>query len=136
LAIELAAARLKALPVTEIAARLDDRFRLLTAGPRDADARQQTLRATVDWSYQLLTDAERVLFRRLSVFGGGWSMEAAEEICMDAVLADADFLELHARLVDRSLVIPQREAGARFGMLETLRQYADERLRDAGERDR
>jgi predicted ATPase len=136
LAIELAAARLKALSVTEIAARLVDRFRLLTAGPRTADARQQTLRATVDWSHQLLTEAERVLFRRLSVFRGGWSLEAAEEVCGGADLADADVLDLHARLVDRSLVVPRRESGARFGVLETLRQYADERLSEAGERDR
>jgi predicted ATPase/DNA-binding SARP family transcriptional activator len=136
LAIELAAARLKALPVTEIAARLDDRFRLLSAGPRTAHARQQTLRATVDWSHQLLTDPERVLFRRLSVFRGGWSLQAAEEVCGGADLADHDFVELHARLVDRSLVVHRREPSPRFGMLETLRQYADERLGEAGERDR
>jgi predicted ATPase/DNA-binding SARP family transcriptional activator len=136
LAIELAAARLKALPVTEIAARLDDRFRLLTAGPRTADARHRTLRATMDWSHQLLTDAERVLFRRLAAFRGGWSLEAAEEVCGGAHLADPEFLDLHARLVDRSLVVPRRGSEARFGMLETLRQYADERLGEAGERDR
>ena len=139
LAIELAAARVKTLPVSEIAARLNDRFRLLTTGPRTLDARQRTLRATVDWSYQLLSDAERVLFRRLSVFRGGWSLQAAEEICStreaDAGREAADVLDLHARLVDRSLVVPHQVAGARFSMLETLRQYADERLSEAGERD-
>ena len=83
LAIELAAARVKALPVDEIAARLDDRFRLLTGGPRTADARQRTLRAAVDWSHQMLTEAERVLFRRLSVFRGGWTLDAAEQVCAD-----------------------------------------------------
>jgi predicted ATPase len=81
LALELAAARVKVLPVTDIAARLDDRFRLLTSGPRTAEARQRTLRAAVDWSHQLLTDDERALFRRLAVFRGGWSLEAAEQVC-------------------------------------------------------
>ena len=137
LALELAAARVKTLPVEEIAARLDDRFRLLTSGPRTADARQRTLRATVDWSHQLLTDAERVLFRRLSVFPAGWSLAAAEEVCAGPRpdgSDDTDVLDLHARLVDRSLVVPRRGPG--FGMLETLRQYAGERLDEAGERER
>jgi predicted ATPase/DNA-binding SARP family transcriptional activator len=133
LAIELAAARVKALPVEEIAARLDDRFRLLTAGPRTADGRQRTLRATVDWSHQMLTDAEQVLFRRLSVFRGGWSLAAAEEVCAGAGLDGADVLDLHARLVDRSLVVARPGSRARFGMLETLRQYAAERLVEAAE---
>ena len=81
LALELAAARVKLLPITDIAARLDDRFRLLTSGPRTADARQRTLRAALDWSHQLLTDEERALFRRLAVFRGGWSLDAAEQVC-------------------------------------------------------
>src|SRR5439155_10460791 len=83
LAIELAAARMKVLTVAQIAARLDDRFRLLTGGSRTALPRQQTLRATIDWSYGLLSDPERVLLRRLSVFAGGWSLEAAEAVCAD-----------------------------------------------------
>src|SRR5207244_732250 len=83
LAIELATARLKALPIEQIAARLDDRFRLLTGGSRAALPRQQTLRATFDWSYELLSEPERVLMRRLSVFAGGWTLEAAEAVCSD-----------------------------------------------------
>jgi predicted ATPase/DNA-binding SARP family transcriptional activator len=134
LALELAAARVKLLDAAEIAARLDDRFRLLTSGPRTAEARQRTLRAAIDWSHQLLTDPERVLFRRLAVFHGGWSLHAAEQVCADPDSDDLDVLDLHARLVDRSLVVPRHGPG--FGMLETLREYAAERLDQAGERER
>jgi predicted ATPase/DNA-binding SARP family transcriptional activator len=136
LAIELAAARVKVLPVGEIASRLDDRFRLLTTGPRTADPRQQTLRAAVDWSHQMLTDPEQALFRRLSVFRSGWDLTAAEQVCAGGALDGGDILDLHTRLVDRSLVTARHGTGARFGMLETLRQYADERLGAAAERDR
>jgi predicted ATPase/DNA-binding SARP family transcriptional activator len=136
LAIELAAARVKVLPVGEIVTRLRDRFRLLTSGPRTAEPRQRTLRAAVDWSHQMLTDPERVLFRRLSVFRGGWDLTAAEQVCAGHPIDSADILDLHTRLVDRSLVTAGRGPGARFGMLETLRQYADERLVAAAERDR
>lgn len=135
---------MKLLDAAEIAARLDDRFRLLTSGPRTADPRQRTLRAAIDWSHQLLTDPERVLFRRLAVFQGGWSLDAAEQVCADPgsddpgsddlIGDDFDILDLHARLVDRSLVVPRHGPG--FGMLETLREYAAERLDQAGERER
>jgi predicted ATPase/DNA-binding SARP family transcriptional activator len=139
LALELAAARVKLLPVAEIAARLDHRFRLLTSGPRTADPRQRTLRAAIDWSHQLLSDPERVLFRRLAVFHGGWTLDAAEQVCADPDgdnpdSGDLDVLDLHARLVDRSLLVPRHGPG--FGMLETLREYAAERLDEAGERER
>ncbi|MCA1670733.1 MAG: tetratricopeptide repeat protein, partial [Actinobacteria bacterium] len=133
LAIELAAARVKTLPVSAIAARLDDRFRLLSTGPRTVDKRQQTLRGTVDWSHQLLTTAERVLFRRLSVFAGGWSLESAEEVCPGDGISRSEILELLARLVDRSLVIADPGGQGRFHLLETLRHYAHERLVDVGE---
>ncbi|WP_203932878.1 BTAD domain-containing putative transcriptional regulator [Virgisporangium ochraceum] len=127
LAIELAAARVRTLPVDEIAARLDDRFRLLTGGPRTAEARQRTLRATVDWSHRLLAEPDRVLFRRLSVFRGGFTLDAAERVC------DRPVMDGLTRLVDRSLVVTDHTAGTRFRMLETLRQYASERLHEAGE---
>ncbi len=136
LAIELAAARVKTLSVGEIAARLDDRFRLLTAGPRTAEARQQTLRATVDWSHQLLTDPERVLFRRLSVFRGGWSADAAEQVCAGGGIDRGEVIGLLAGLVDRSLVLADHREVVRFRMLETLRHYAAQRLTQAGEDDR
>jgi predicted ATPase/DNA-binding SARP family transcriptional activator len=133
LAIELAATLVKTLPVSEIATRLGDRFRLLTTGARTAEARQQTLRATVDWSYHLLPQSERVLFRRLSIFAGGWSLEAAEQVCAGTGIDRRDVVGLLTGLVDRSLVVADHTTGARFRMLETLRQYATERLTDAGE---
>jgi predicted ATPase/DNA-binding SARP family transcriptional activator len=128
LAIELAAARVKTLSVAEVAARLDDRFGLLTSGLRTAEARHRTLRATVDWSYELLTSGERVLLRRLAVFQGGWTMEAAEAVCGRA--GGSDVLDLLSGLVDRSLVVAE---GGRFRMLETIRAYAAARLAEAGE---
>ena len=137
LAIELAAARVRTLPVRAIAARLDDRFRLLTAGPRTVDARQQTMWATVEWSHQLLTESERVVFRRLAVFRGGWSLEAAEGACAGAGLDRTAILDVLARLVDHSLVVADHgDGGHRFRMLETLRQFALVRLAEAGERER
>ena len=130
LAIELAAARAKTLPVAEVAERLGDRFRLLTGGPRTAEARHRTLRATVDWSHDLLGEPQRVLLRRLSVFRGGWTLEAAEAVCSgDGVAAD-DVLDLSSDLVERSLAVAR---DGRFRLLETIRQYAAERLADAGE---
>jgi tetratricopeptide (TPR) repeat protein len=134
LALELAAARVKALPLEEIAARLDDRFALLTAGPRTGEARHRTLKATLDWSHDLLTDDERILLRRLSVFRGGWTMDAAEEVCAGDGIDVGDVLDLLFRLVDRSLVVPDAESG-RFRMLVTIRDYAETRLREAGEAD-
>jgi predicted ATPase/DNA-binding SARP family transcriptional activator len=132
LAIELAAARVKTLPVRQLQSRLDDRFRLLTTGPRTADARQQTLRATVDWSYRLLEDTEQVLLRRLGVFRGAWAVDDAERVCGREPLDPVDVLDGVGHLVDRSLVVPV-EGGERFRMLETIRQYAAERLADSGE---
>jgi predicted ATPase/DNA-binding SARP family transcriptional activator len=134
LAIELAAARVKTLPVRQLQARLDDRFRLLTTGPRTADARQQTLRATVDWSYRLLEDAEQVLLRRLGVFRGPWAVDDAEEVCGREPLDGVEVMDGVGHLVDRSLVVPVAD-GERFRMLETIRQYAAELLADSGELD-
>ena len=127
LALELAAARVRILPPAEIAARLDDRFSLLT-GSRTALPRHQTLRAAIDWSYGLLSGPERELFGRLSVFVGGFTLEAAEEVCGDD---GADVLELLSRLVDQSLVVPDDAGNVRFRMLETLRRYAAERLMES-----
>ncbi|MFN8473690.1 MAG: adenylate/guanylate cyclase domain-containing protein [Anaerolineae bacterium] len=129
LALELAAARVRVLSAEQIAARLDDRFRLLTGGSRTALPRQQTLRALIDWSYDLLPDEERALLRRLSVFVGGWTLEAAE-----AVTGDPDTLDRLAQLVDKSLVQVDEDGGdARYGLLETIRQYARDRLLEAGD---
>jgi predicted ATPase len=134
LAIELAAARTKALSLREIADRLGDRFALLTAGSRTSEARHRTLRATLDWSYELLSDAERALLRRLAVFRGGWTLEAAEEVCEGQGLDRADVLDLLFRLVDRSLVVPDPDRG-RFRLLVTVRDYGWVMLREAGEAD-
>ena len=134
LAIELAAARIKVLSVQEIAARLDDRFSLLTAGSRTAIPRHQTLRATIDWSHDLLSEPERILFRRLSVFAGGFTLEAAEAICSDGMAA-GDILDLLGRLVGKSLVVVDapEDGETRYRLLETIRQYALEKLLAAGE---
>ncbi len=134
LALELAAVRVKTLSVEQIAARLDDRFRLLTGGSRTALPRQQTLRALIDWSFSLLTEEERVLLRRLSVFAGGWTLDAAQAVCgCDPVCAD-DVLDLLARLVDKSLVIVEpHDAETRYRLMETIRQYARDRLLESGE---
>ncbi len=139
LAIELAAARLRALSPGQIAARLDDRFRLLADGGRPATARHQTLRAVVDWSWDLLGEPERVLLRRLSVFAGGATLEAVERVCAGpdlGGLAGDEVLYLLAALVDKSLVVAgeDRDAGeVRYAMLETVRAYGEERRWDAGE---
>ena len=130
LAIELAAARVSVLPVVEIGKRLDDRFRLLTGGPRTAEARHRTLRATIDWSHDLLTEPQRVLLRRLSVFRGGWTLQAAEAVCVGGGVTSADALDLLTALVAQSLVVA---SGGRFRLLETIRQYASDRLVEAGE---
>jgi non-specific serine/threonine protein kinase len=134
LAIELAAARTKLLSVGQIRERLNDRFRLLAGGGRTVVARQRTLEATVDWSYELLTDVERRLLARLSVFSGGWTLEAAEQVCGGRGIEERDILDLLARLVDKSLVIVD-EAGSepRYRLLETIRQYARDRLVQSGE---
>ena len=129
LAIELAAARVKVLSVEQIAERLDDRFRLLTGGSRTALPRQQTLRALIDWSYQLLGEQERLLFRRLAVFVGGWTLEAAEAVCGFGAIKSVDVLDLLTHLVDKSLVIVENDGKeSRYRRLETIRQYAREKL--------
>ncbi len=134
LAIELAAARVRALPVEQIAARLDDRFRLLTGGSRAAVARHQTLAATIDWSYDLLAEGERAVLRRLSVFAGGATLEAAESVCAGDPVDPLDILDTLGRLVEKSLVFTDpSSATARFRLLETVREYARGRLVEAGE---
>jgi non-specific serine/threonine protein kinase len=134
LAIELAAARTKVLPVEEISRRLDDCFRLLAAGGRTAMPRHRTLHATMDWSHDLLSGRERTLFRRLSVFAGGFSLEAAESVCAGAGLERAGVLELVSNLVDKSLIRAREERGkARYRLLETVRQYGQEKLSESDE---
>ncbi len=135
LAIELAATRVKTLSVDQIASRLDDRFRLLTGGSRTAMPRQQTLQAAMDWSYVLLSEQEKALLRRLSVFAGGWTLDAAEAICVEGGIDRGEVLDLLSQLVDRSLVaVDDRDGSARYRLLETLRQYARAKLEESGER--
>jgi predicted ATPase len=154
LAIELAAARLRHLTVEEIAARLDDRFELLTAGSATAVPRQRTLRTAIDWSYSLLSPAEQALLRRLAVFAGGWTLQAAEAVASEWSIENEELrndhgieqfsmlnspfsiLELLSQLVDKSLlIVDQRHDTARYRLLETMRAYAHERLADADELD-
>ena len=136
LAIELAAARLRLFSPAEIAARLHDRFRLLTGGSRTAARRQQTLRASVDWSHALLGEPEQILFRRLAPFTGGFDLEAAEAIGAGDGLDRSQVLDQLALLVDKSLVAAEESDGAtRYRLLETIRQYALEKLADSGEAD-
>ncbi len=146
LAIELAAARIKLLPPATLLARLDQQLAVLTGGPQDVPERQRTVRATLDWSYSLLKPGQQTLFRRLAVFAGGWTLEAAEGVCAGAgsgTVASANprpdvprsaVLDLLGHLVDHSLVLVQRHEGAvRYRLLETVRQYALEALHEAGE---
>jgi predicted ATPase len=134
LAIELAAARVKMLSVEQIRVKLDDRFRLLTGGSKTALSRHQTLRATIQWSYDQLPAAEQRLFRALSVFAGGWTLAAAERVAGHKT-DDFDVLDLLSRLVDKSLVVVDRERDGepRYRLLETVRQYGRERLTEDGE---
>lgn len=147
LAIELAAARLRTMTAEQLAARLDDRFRLLTGGGRTALPRHRTLRAVVDWSWDLLSEEERTLLRRLAVFSGGATAEAAERVCMDGA-APAERVcmdgavpagrvpDLLGALADKSLLVASGDGTERYRMLETIREYGLERLEEAGERDR
>ena len=137
LAIELAAARTRLMPVDEILNRLNDRFRLLTSGSRTALPRQQTLRASIEWSYGLLTEPEQVLFRRMTVFAGSFSLDAVERVCAGQGLEATDMVDILGRLVEKSVLIADKEAGAvaRFRLLETLRQYGNERLVEAVDAD-
>jgi non-specific serine/threonine protein kinase len=130
LALELAAVRVRSVSVDELAARLDQRFRLLTGGSRAALPRQQTLRATIDWSYQLLTPEERLLFARVSVFASSWTLEAAEAVCGGRGIQPDDVVDLVLRLVEKSLVAPEEQPdhAQRYGLLQTLRQYGREQL--------
>jgi len=134
LAIELAAARVGALSAEQIAARLGDRFLLLASGDRTAPVRQQTLRAAVDWSYELLTDPEQVLLRRLAVFSG-WNLDMAEQVCADQAIPADQVLDLLAALIDKSLVTldGELEGDARYRLLDTIREYATGRLDASGE---
>ena len=133
LAVELAAARASTMSPTEISDRLDHRFALLTSGSRTAEARQRTLRATVDWSYDLLRVDDQRLFNRLSVFQGGWPMDAAEAVLDEDGAPEGFVLDAIARLVERSMVVVEPGSSTRYRLLETLRQYAAEQLRDRGE---
>lgn len=148
LAIELAAARVKGLGVEQIATRLDDRFRLLTGGSRTALPRQRTLQAAIDWSYRLLSESERTLLRRLSVFAGGWTLEASEAVCgnqssvnvnqtnrmAENTLLTMDVVNLLTQLVDKSLVVTEiRGTKTRYRLYETIRQFAQEKLDDEEE---
>ncbi|MFE3001199.1 BTAD domain-containing putative transcriptional regulator [Nocardia sp. NPDC059246] len=142
LAIELAAARLRTMSLEQLATRLDDRFRLLTGGSRTAQPQHRTLRAVVDWSWELLSEAEQAVLRRLSVFAGGASLEAAEQVCASsesegrpAAVEQREVLELLTALTEKSLLLTAGDGGPRYRMLETIRQYARDRLAEAGEAD-
>lgn len=134
LAIEMAAARMNLLRVEQVANRLDDRFHLLTAGSRSALPHQQTLRGTIDWSYDLLMDKERNLFQKLSIFAGGWDLEAAEFVCEGNGVKAYDVMDLIDSLVSKSLILAERQPGeeTRFFMLETIHQYAREKFLESG----
>ncbi len=134
LAVELAAARTRSLSLSDILGRIGDRFRLLTTGARTAEARQQTLRAVVDWSYELLFSDEQRVFRRLSVFAGGFDLAAAEAVCAGEEVAVGDIVDIIGRLVDKSLVtVTSRTDTTRYALLQTLVDYGSERLQEAGE---
>ena len=132
LAIELAAARLRTMSLEQLASRLDDRFRLLTGGSRTALPRHRTLRAVIDWSWELLTDAERMVLRRLSVFSGGASLEAAKRVCVPDAEDAEDAEDVLTALAEKSLLLAE---GGRYRMLGTIREYAGQRLAEAGESD-
>jgi predicted ATPase/DNA-binding SARP family transcriptional activator len=135
LAIELAAARLRTMSIDQLAHRLDDRFRLLTSGSRTALPRHRTLRAVVDWSWELLTGAERMVLRRLSVFSGGASLEAAERVCAGDAVGPEQVLELLTALAEKSLLVVEGDSAPRYRMLGTIKEYAAQRLVEAGESD-
>lgn len=136
LAIELAAARIRVLSVREIAGGLSDCLGLLTGGPRGALPHQQTLRASVEWSHELLGDAERALLRRLAVFDGGWTLQLAEEVAIGQSLKSRELLDLLSSLVDKSLVVvEEREPATRYRLLDSVRMYALERLAASGEEE-
>jgi len=134
LAIELAAPRLRSMSVEELSQRLDQRFALLTDGSPTELPRHRTLRSTIDWSYDLLTDVEQAMLRRVSVFAGGWTLAAAEHVCTGGGIEKSDTIGLLTSLSDKNLIITEEHEGAtRYRMLETIRQYALDRLRETGE---
>jgi predicted ATPase/DNA-binding CsgD family transcriptional regulator len=135
LAVELAAAWTRVLSAEQLASRLDNSFGLLTTESRTADPRHRTLRATIDWSHKLLSDEERTLFRRLTVFAGGWTLEAAEEVCAGEGIEEDAVLDLLTHLADKSLVLVAQRDGeqARYRLLETVRQYGVQKLKESGE---
>ncbi len=134
LAIELAAARIKLLQPASLLSRLDQQLTVLTGGPQDAPARQRTVRAAIDWSFNLLSAIQQTLFRRLAVFIGGWTLEAAEGICAGDGLETSDIFDLLADLVDQSIVVVgEQDGAARYRLIEPIRQYAEEKLLNAGE---
>ncbi|MBV8067443.1 MAG: adenylate/guanylate cyclase domain-containing protein, partial [Candidatus Eremiobacteraeota bacterium] len=133
LAIELAAARVKVLPPRQLAQKLDERFRVLTGGSRTALPRQQTMRALIDWSYDLLAEPEQRLFRRLAIFAGGWTLEAAEAVCTDETLDVLDLIDVLSSLVDKSLVVVHLAENRRYGLLESTRAFALEKLLESEE---
>ncbi|WP_405424036.1 AfsR/SARP family transcriptional regulator [Streptomyces erythrochromogenes] len=133
LAIELAAARLRTMSAEQLAARLDDRFRLLTGGARSAPRQHRTLRAVVDWSWELLTEPERALLRRLAAFPGGATVEAAEGVCAGGPVEEYDVLDLVTSLADKSLLVT--DGDGRYRMLETIRAYGLDKLAEAGEEE-
>jgi predicted ATPase/DNA-binding SARP family transcriptional activator len=135
LAIELAAARLRTMSLDQLTSRLDDRFRLLTGGSRTALPRHRTLRAVVDWSWELLTGAERMVLRRLAVFSGGASLDAAEQVCGGDSVERREVLELLTALTEKSLLLTEGDSAPRYRMLDTIKEYAADRLAEAGESD-
>jgi non-specific serine/threonine protein kinase len=137
LAIELAAPRLRSMSVEELSQRLDQRFALLTDGSRTALPRHRTLRSTIDWSYDLLTDVEQAMLRRAAVFAGGWTLAAAEHVCTEDGIEKSGTIGLLTTLADKNLIITEEHEGAtRYRMLETIRQYARDRLRETSEESR
>jgi predicted ATPase len=134
LAIELAAARVNVLSAQQLAEKLDDRFRVLTGGDRNALPRQQTMRALIDWSYDLLSDEERLLFRKLAIFAGGFTLDSASAVCSSTALDEPEVFDLLSSLVDKSLVHSEPAgSGTRYRLLESTRQYAREKLAEGGE---
>jgi len=136
LAIEMAASRLKVLPVAEVARRMDDRFKLLKGSARDEQPQHRTLRALIDWSYEQLGPEEQTLLNRLSIFAAGWTLESAEDVTVGGLVKDWDVLDLISRLVDKSIIetdLGSTDGASRFRMLETVRAYANEQLEQTGE---
>ena len=137
LAIELAAARVKTLSLEQLAARLDDKLSLLTTGSRTAQPRQQTLRAAIDWSYELLSEQEQIVLQRLSIFSGAWTLEAAEFVCADETIHPDQILDLLTRLLDKSLLVSEsRDQEMRYKLLEIIRQHAFEKLEARSETEK